>query len=165
MAVLYFLDHLPNSALDCIIWRRDNVYFLAFLLSQHCWRFGSLRLYIFSDGVRLSCFFLSKENKTAGRKATTALGLPEPVAICCNNLTCFPLFLRLFFEEIPFAYLYLHCLGFKWWFVAILTFTGKHLVTKHSRWFTLILTLSACEIWPWRTYVRTEVYFEQLFLQ
>ena len=57
------LDHLPNSALKCIIWQRDNVYFLAFLLFQHCWPFTSLRLYLFSDGVRLSCFFCQKKKK------------------------------------------------------------------------------------------------------
>jgi len=156
---LYVLDHLANSALDCIIWQRDNVYFLVVLLSQHCWLFSLLRLYTFSYGVRLSCFFCQKKEKkkTAGQKATTVLELPGPVAIWCNNLSCFPLFLRVCFEEIPLAYLYLYCLVFKWWFVAFLTFTREHLLTNNSRWFSLILTPSPREICPWRTCGWTDV--------
>jgi hypothetical protein len=101
--------------------------------------FGSVITFIFlqffspsSAGFSVHCGYISspmacsfhafsvkKRKKTTGQKATTALGLPGPVAICCNYLNCFPLFLRVCFEEIPLAYRCLHCLVFKWSFVCV----------------------------------------------
>jgi hypothetical protein len=77
---LCVLGRLPNSALDCIIWQRGIVYyffFFAFLLSQRCWPFTSLRFYLLFDCVRLSCPFLSEKNC-----------LPESCEGSCITCSC-----------------------------------------------------------------------------
>jgi hypothetical protein len=85
--------------MDYIIWQRDIVLFscspsLPTSLAFHFIAVLSL--------IRLRAAFVPisvKKKKTAGQKATTAVGLP--VAVCCNTLSCLPSFLRVCFEETP----------------------------------------------------------------